>query len=141
MEKKMQGNPLSMNLYHDFNVRIKNNLVPFESISNKVLYWEMIHSTEPSSITTWVDIFPFLEVASWNEIFRATHYTCLETYLQTFQYKIVHRILNSNYNLYKWKIIDNPFCIYCANIDTIEHHLYLCGFSKQFWEKLEKWML
>ena len=53
----------------------------------------------------------------------------------------MHRVLNTNYNPYKWNIIDTPFCNYCNNVDTIEHHLYLCGYSKQFWEKLEKWML
>ena len=61
----MKGNPLSMNLYSDFHVRIKDDLVSFEGIRNKVLYWEMIYCTEPSSLTTWVDMFPFLEMVSW----------------------------------------------------------------------------
>ena len=81
----MKGNPLSMNLYSDFHVKIKDDLVTFEGIRNKVLYWEMIHCTEPSSLTTWADIFPFLEMVSLNKNFKATHYTCLETYFQTFQ--------------------------------------------------------
>ena len=84
-KKKMKGNPRSMNLYSDFHVRIKNNLVTFEDISNKDFCWEMIHWKEPSSITTWVDIFPFLEMVSWSKIFKATHYTCLETYKVSIQ--------------------------------------------------------
>ena len=139
-KNKMKENPLSMNLYSEYQIRIKDNIVTFHGISNKALYWEMIHCKEPTSITTWVDIFPFLETISWNKVFMAIHNTCLETYLQSFQYKILHRILNTNYNLYKWKIIEKPFCNYCNNVDTIEHHLYLCGYSKQFWEKLENWI-
>ena len=27
-------------------------------------------------------------------------------------------------------------CGYCNHIDTIEHHFYLCGFCKLFWELL-----
>ena len=62
-----------------------------------------------------------------------------ETYLQTFQYKILHRLTNCKYNLFKWKLQDDPYCNYCnIHIDTIEHHFYLCGFSKRFWEQLGK---
>ena len=60
--------------------------------------------------------------------------------MQTFQYKIICRILNCGYNLYKWKLTESPFCVYCRQIDTIEHHLYLCAYSKKFWELFEKWV-
>ena len=53
----------------------------------------------------------------------------------------MHRLTNCNYNLFKWKLQESPYCKYCnIHIDTIEHHFYLCAFSKEFWEKLGKYL-
>ena len=66
------------------------------------------------------------------------HIISNEPYLHLFQYKILNRILNNNYNLYKWKLKDSPICIYCDEIDTIEHHLFYCVRSSLFWTGLQK---
>ena len=64
-----------------------------------------------------------------------------EPYLQSFQYKITNRILNCNYNLFKWNTLDHSTCEYCpVVIDTIEHHLYYRTESKTFWVNIEKWL-
>ena len=92
-------------------------------------------------MNTWTDLFPLLECVSWKLIFSATHHITLETYLQTFQYKILNRLINFNFNLYKWKIKSEPYCDSCViAIDTIEHHLFLCPLSKKFWEEVEVWL-
>ena len=71
----------------------------------------------------------------------ATHHITLETYLQTFQYKLLNRLINCNFNLYKWKIKSEPYCDSCViAIDTIEHHLFLCPLSKKFREEMEVWL-
>ena len=48
----------------------------------------------------------------------------------------MHRLTNCNYNLYKWKLKEQPYCNYCKHVDTMEHRFYLCGFCKQFWEQV-----
>ena len=48
----------------------------------------------------------------------------------------MHRLTNCNYNLYKWKLKEQPYCSYCKHNDTMEHHFYLCGFCKLFWEQV-----
>ena len=53
----------------------------------------------------------------------------------------VHRIINCKYNFYKWNIKENPFYIFRSHFDIIEHHFYLCGFSKLFWENVENWFV
>ena len=119
-------------------LKIKGILTNLTNVSNRDLYFELIRTKvkEPSSIDTWIDIFPFLENVSWKAIFQNTHHITPDTYLQTFQYKVLNRITNCKYNLYKWNIKDQPFCDFCNHIDTIEHHFYLCGFTKLFWERL-----
>ena len=59
--------------------------------------------------------------------------------MQSFQYKILNRILNCNHNFYKWKIIDTPFCKYCGLTDTVDHHLYYCLECKIFWREVKRW--
>ena len=62
------------------------------------------------AVEKWVEQFPFLETAPWNKIFKMIHHSDYETYLQSFQYKIINRILNCNYNLHVWKIKNKKKC-------------------------------
>ena len=112
-------------------------------MKNKDICWELIGNKEiqASGINTWIDLYPFLHEIKWYKIFNAVHHCAIETYLQSFQYKVIHRIINCKYNLYKWNIKENPFCIFCSHFDTTEHHFYLCGFSKLFWENVENWLV
>ena len=77
----------------------------------------------PTSINTWLDRFPFLENINWRDIYELPYKTVSEPYLQSYQYKIVNRILNCNERLNKWKIKNGPECDSCGKIDTIEHRL------------------
>ena len=86
-------------------------------------------------------MFPFLEIEDWNQIFSRTFQITKETYLQSFQYKILNRILNCNERLHKWKIKSNNKCDDCGEVDSIEHHLYFCITSKTFWKKLKTWLI
>ena len=63
-----------------------------------------------------------------------------EPYLQSFQCKIINKILNTNEKLFKWPLKQSKTCNYCKAIDTIEHHLFKCSQSKNVWNKLEKWI-
>ena len=68
-------------------LKIKGILTNLTNVSNRDLYFELISTKvkEPSSIDTWIDIFPFLENVSWKAIFQNTHQIAPDTYLQTFQ--------------------------------------------------------
>ena len=132
----------NIKIQNEVTIRIKHRLMNLSNVNNKALYWEIIgnNKREPTALNTWIDLFPFLDSTPWNMIFKSVHKKILQPYFQTFQYKIVHRTLNCNYNLYKWKIKETPFCTYCDHIDTLEHHLYLCVYSKRFWELFDKWI-
>ena len=137
-KKKLKGSSTSMNMYNEVVIRVRKSLIDITELTNKDIYWEIIDEKvkEPTSLNTWLNLFPFLEGINWKKIFLAVHHICPEIYFQSFQYKIINRVLNCNYNLYKWKIKEQPFCNFCSHVDTIEHHLYLCAHSKLFWEDL-----
>ena len=64
----------------------------------------------------------------------------IEPFYQSFQYKILNRILNCRENLFKWKVTSDPNCTSCTAVDTIEHHLYYCNVSVKFWKQLSEWL-
>ena len=96
---------------------------------------------QPTSTERWINTFPFLEKEDWSLIFKRTFEITQEPYLQTFQYKIINRILNTREKLYKWKIADTDKCSECGEVDGVEHHLFYCQDSKLFWKRLKEWML
>ena len=117
--------------------KTKNNYRTNKQIVNKLLK-NIIKP--PTSIETWINIFPFLETEDWNSIPSRTFKITRETFLQSFQYQILNRILNCNDRLFKWKIKTSNKCDDCGEVDSIEHHLYYCINSRTFWNQLKTWM-
>ena len=116
-------------------------VVPLNKVTSNKIYWEIVnHKIKPATAKyTWCDLFPFLEHIDWKKIYRLVYIISSEPYLQTFQYKILNRTINCRYNLWRWNIIPDGKCLYCSEIDTIEHHFYYCFVSKQFWNEVLKW--
>ena len=112
------------------------------TIKSKELYGHLILQKikTPSSVETWIDTYPFLEQYNWKDIYIIPFKYVTEPYLQSFQYKVINRILNTNEKLHKWKIIASNKCHYCKSIDTLEHHLFYCSETKCIWDKLEIWI-
>jgi hypothetical protein len=63
-----------------------------------------------------------------------------DTKLQTFQFKITHRILACKSNLFTWKIAQNDICNQCGQErDTLEHHIVMCPETLEFWNRIRRW--
>ena len=109
---------------------------------NKDVYNILIRrkSLAPSSQEKWVERYPFLEIIDWSQIYRLPYKICRDTKLQSQQFKLLHRYVNCNLNLFKWKIIDSPNCKYCGLTDTIEHFYYECCKSEGFWDNIIIWI-
>ena len=58
---------------------------------------------------------------------------------QSYQYKILNRILNCNDRLFRWKIKAGRECDFCGMTDTLEHRLFECTEEKQIWDSLQSW--
>ena len=123
-------------------INIGNINKPISLIKSKDMYNNLILNKmkPPTSIDCWIDIYPFLETYDWKNIYSIPFKYVREPYLQSFQYKIINRILNTNEKLFKWSLKQSNMCNYCKAIDTIEHHLFQCNQSKNLWNKLETWI-
>ena len=91
--------------------------------------------SRPTTQDTWINIYPFRGNLEWDKIYTLPYKVSRKPFLQSFQFKIPHRILNSYEHLAKWKIRENSNCNYCNDVDTLEHHLIHCETSRLMWDR------
>ena len=53
-----------------------------------------------------------------------------------FNFKLLHKILPCNSNLFKWKIKDNNICTLCDIEEDIPHLLFHCTYAQSVWKIL-----
>ena len=94
----------------------------------------------PTALNRWIETIQ-IDERDWPLIFTQPYICTRETKLQTFQYKILHRIIPCRKWLFVQKVIDSPYCTLCNgnNVDDIVHRFVECHRVKQFWISLEKW--
>ena len=120
----------------------------FVKLSSKFLYWTLIRNITykhtPNCIRRWEETYNINPIC-WPQIFQIPFQSCRDTYLQSFQYRIIHRILPCNNWLYKLKVIDTKVCTfqYCTDtnspIDNIRHYFLECPPANQFWNSFVTW--
>jgi len=112
----------------------------FMNMTSKKVYWKLMEKIvkQATAIEQWISLFPFLHDNDFKEIFCIPN-TIRESKIQSFQYKLLHRIFPCNHKLYKWGIAVSPMCSFCNQIDTLEHHFFYCYNSRSFWNSLEMW--
>ena len=69
----------------------------------------------------------------WADIFTRTFKVVRETKLHSFQFKLIHRIINCNKKLYDMKIKASPQCSYCDEIDDTSHFFFHCPNIRHLW--------
>ena len=135
---------LLMPLYITINTTGKRR--NFITSNTQDIYWlllnKIIQNKEPTCIKRWEETYK-INSNIWPDIFEIPFKVCRETYLQSFQYRIIHRILPCKYWLNKLKIVENNICTYkyCTNKepDTIQHFLINCPPVIDFWESFVTW--
>ena len=61
-----------------------------------------------------------------------------ETFIRSFQFKLLGDITFTNYRLAKIGYVPNDLCTFCeAGSQTVHHLLYECSFSNLFWKHFE----
>ncbi len=97
----------------------------------------------PNNIYKWCEIYRDFKIAdskSWPRIFKLPFNLIRETKIQTFPYKILHRVIPCNKWLYNIKIKTSETCDYCKGIDDIPHFFLYCPKVKMFWDLILNWL-
>jgi len=92
----------------------------------------------PKCVAKWGELYNF-ESSDWKTIYKIPFNACKETELQSFQYKIIQRIIACRHWLYNLKVIDSPNCLHCEQDDNIQHFFIHCTLCEPFWKSFVTW--
>ena len=94
---------------------------------------------KPTCIHKWQCIYPSIQNMEWTSIFKHSFIISRETSIQSFQYKIIHRIIPCRKKLHEMKLVDGPICNVCPEVDNLQHFFFHCSYVYTFWRHLFSW--
>ena len=114
---------LNNNLKEDKTTDIHfNKLKRYNTLKCSTIYWLTIPlkhniTIEPNSHQYWRNLYKLDTLSDYLQLC----FSCIRiTFIQALQYKIINRIYNCNAWLHKLKIVENPKCRFCDEIENIE---------------------
>ena len=123
-------------------VVIDGDSVDIQQLTSKKVYRSLITSKakEPSSKLKFTEDFPD-EHLDWKTIYRIPFLTTIDTRTRSFQFKILHKILFTNSNLFKMKLVPSPLCTFIGLEGESPEHIFCeCGNIKDFWNDFVVWV-
>ena len=123
-------------------IKRKNTDIPITKIKSFVFYKKLLElhckNIQPKCKAKWNESYNISDL-QWSNYFKNTFKICRSTKLQTFQYRINHRIITCNHWLFNAKIKISPECETCKVDDTLQHFFVNCEKVKMFWIEFKTW--
>jgi tRNA U34 2-thiouridine synthase MnmA/TrmU len=100
-----------------------NNIIEYKSLTTKGIYSKILQKKvlPPKSSHKWND--DVNREPHWAVIAKCKIKNQLEVKIAEFNFKLLHKILATNENLFKWQKTHSPNCIYCNNVIHMDKHL------------------
>ena len=110
-------------LIHDHHLIKRARILTLEKLSSKELYSILITklTNKPSSNVYFEKIFPNIKL-NWRKIYILPRITTINTYLRSFQYKILNSILFLNRKLSVFRKKNTPLCSFCNSVIKKKRH-------------------
>ena len=112
------------------------------TLKSKDVYWIILNAENskfsPKCISKWNKLYNFDDL-DWKHIYRIPFSACRDTELQSFQYKLINRIIACRHWLYNLKVVDSPQCLYCQQDDNLPHFFIDCEQCQMFWISFSNW--
>ena len=118
------------------------NLTPFSDVSSRQVYQFFLERKQipPTAKQKLQDKYSDT-IVDWEKVFSLAFNVTLESKLREFQYKILNCILYTNEKLFRLGLTDSPCCTFCQeDIESIEHLLFSCKVSFEFWQHVSSWL-
>ncbi len=82
-------------------IKLNNKIITIDKSTCKLFYWLIINTGihKPTATQNWSDHYPDFNTADskiWKRIFKLPFNTVRDTKIQTFQYRILHKIIPCN---------------------------------------------
>ena len=128
-------------IIHGHHLTKGSRILILEKLASKELYQMLISSrtNKVTSVTYFETKFNANNLDS-TKMFILPRLTTYNTYLRSFQYKILHNILFLNKKLYLSGKTKSPLCSYCNTNDETPIHLFCeCNSTKYLWLQLNRY--
>jgi hypothetical protein len=126
--------------FHEMlNLKIKNNIINIEKLTNKDLYWVFVRNIQQEPIITqmqWNKID--INAEQWKEVFTIPA-IIRDTKIKAFQYKLLYNLVPCNVYLKRIKRSDTDKCEKCNDLDDIAHYIAECEQVDIFWKGFNRW--
>jgi hypothetical protein len=121
------------------NLKINNNIINIEKLTNKNLYLVFIKKKQEKPIITQ-NRWNGLEINDerWKEIFTIPA-IIRDTKIKAFQYKLLYNLLPCNLYLNRIKRSDTDKCEKCHILDDVTHYIVECEQVHLFWKGFNQW--
>ena len=140
-ENILSAIPSSWKTILNQNVRGEDDTLLFDRLEpttkpSKLIYFLLIESPNVirESYEKW-NLILHLDYTRYQKAFDEIYTITNCTKLRDFQYRLLHKRVPSNKELYKWKIIASDKCSFCDEQDDILHTLYRCGHINKLWKQ------
>ena len=124
-------------------IHFNGTLLPLNKCTTRFIYECYVQTkyVTPTSVLKWKTLHEDFDMSEeeWTDVFLRPYICLRETKLQSFQYKIIHRIINCNKKLFDMRIKNSPLCTYCDQTDDIGHFFFLCKDVYEFWREIYTW--
>ena len=74
-----------------------------------------------------------------SNIFKSVQKTCTENRVREFHLKFTHRIVVTKKEFFRFNIKSDSNCIYCGDLDSIDHTFLECQITKSFTQDVLQW--
>jgi hypothetical protein len=121
-------------------ISLNKDIISIHNLSCKQFYWMYIekYQRQPTCIATWNERYN-MDNDVWEAIFEIPFTCTRDTKLQSFQFRLNHRIIQCNKWLNKLRIKDSSKCNYCEEEDTLIHFFLNCEQVDSFWHSFFVW--
>lgn len=116
--------------------------LPINTTSARRLFSEIIPNKRGiiRSQNTWNATIDVDGQSEWREIYLRPFSTTRETKLQSFRYRLNHRLITCNRLLLRYRIKESDLCSICDQQDTLEHFFFQCPSTRRFWALVFQWI-
>lgn len=115
-----------------------------QNVSNKkkskVFYKLILNNSNIKSKVEekWEERLNNQEQINWKVIWKFNLKAIKENKIAEFNFKFLHDLIPHRYNLYKWKLSNNPLCLFDGDLHDSIHLFVNCKYTKLFWEKFSE---
>jgi len=112
-----------------------NSVVNILQLTSKKVYESLISmkAKEPFAKVKFSELFPD-EHLDWKAMYKIPFLATIDTKTRIFRFKILHRILFTDSNVFKVKFVPSPLCTFCGiESESPEHIFCECNCIKAFW--------